>query len=89
MKNMKLRKEDQSFLCVTHCLDQIYISIEYHEDSLKNVYGWTDSAMLLNGRIKKQVMCLTQLYAMDICDNTQMWNKPSRHKTQVLNQSGP
>ena len=54
MKHMKLRKEDQSFLCGTHCLDQIYISIEYHEDSLTNVYGWTDSAMSLNGPIKNR-----------------------------------
>ena len=28
----KLRKRVQSFLCMTHCLDLIYISIKYHED---------------------------------------------------------
>ena len=28
----KLRKRVQSFLCMTLCLDLIYISIKYHED---------------------------------------------------------
>ena len=36
----KLRKGEQSFLCGTHCLDLIYIAINYHEDILKIVYGW-------------------------------------------------
>ena len=34
----KLRKGEQSFLCWTHCVDLIYISIKYHEDILKIVY---------------------------------------------------
>ena len=41
----KLRKGEQLFLCGTHCLDLIYISIKYHEDISKIVYGQTDSAM--------------------------------------------
>ena len=37
----KLRKGAQSFLCGTLCVDLIYISIKYHEDILKIVYGQT------------------------------------------------
>ena len=38
----KLRKVKQSFLCETLCVDLIiYISIKYHEDILKIVYGQT------------------------------------------------
>ena len=43
--SQNLRKEEQSFLCGTNCLDLIYISIKYHEAILKIVYGRTDSAM--------------------------------------------
>ena len=39
-----LKKGEQSFMCGTHCLDIIYISIKYHEYILKVVYGRTDSA---------------------------------------------
>ena len=35
----KLRRGEQSFLCGKHCLDLLYISIKYHEDILKIVYG--------------------------------------------------
>ena len=57
----KLRKGEQSFLSGTLCLDFIYISIKYHEDILKIVYGWTDrwtepchnaSSFFRNGPIK-------------------------------------
>ena len=41
----KLRKGEQLFLCGTLCLDLIYISIKYHEDILKIVYGRTDRRM--------------------------------------------
>ena len=37
----KLRMGKQSFLCRTHCLNLIFISINYHEDILKIVYGRT------------------------------------------------
>ena len=37
----KLRRGEQSFLCVIHCLDLLYISIKYHEDILK-IYGRRD-----------------------------------------------
>ena len=37
-----IRMGKHSFLCGTHCLDLIYISIKYHEDILKIVYGRTD-----------------------------------------------
>ena len=42
----ELRKWEQSFLSGTVGLALIYISIKYHEDILKIVYGQTDSAML-------------------------------------------
>ena len=35
----KLRRGEQSFLCGIHCLDLLCISIKYHEDILKIVYG--------------------------------------------------
>ena len=41
----KLRKGEQSFLCGTLCFDLIYISIKYHKDILKIVYGRTDRQM--------------------------------------------
>ena len=34
----KLRKRKQSFLCRTHCLDLIYVSIKLQED-IPNVFG--------------------------------------------------
>ena len=37
----KLRKGGQSRLCAILCLNLIYISIKYHEDILKIVYGQT------------------------------------------------
>ena len=40
----KLRKGEQSLLCGTHCLNLMYISMKYHEDILKIVYGGTYSA---------------------------------------------
>ena len=39
----KVRKGEQSFLCGALCLDLIYISIKYHEDILKIVYGRMDA----------------------------------------------
>ena len=43
----KLRKGEQSFLCGTLCHDLIHISINYHEDILKIVYGRTDNDMTI------------------------------------------
>ena len=42
-KGSEIKKEGTIiFMCGTHCLDLIYISIKYREDILKIVYGWMD-----------------------------------------------